>query len=99
MRRKSKLFFINGAILTGTALLMKFAVLVFNVYISNQIGSEAVGVFSLVMAVYLFFVTVATSGLNIAVTVIVSEKFAVGKEKIGIKAIRHSCWTCYIIIF
>lgn len=90
MRRKSKLFFINGAILTGTALLMKFAVLVFNVYISNQIGSEAVGVFSLVMAVYLFFVTVATSGLNIAVTVIVSEKFAVGKEKIGIKAIR-SC--------
>lgn len=90
MRRKSKLFFINGGILTGTALLMKFAVLVFNVYISNQIGSEAVGVFSLVMAVYLFFVTVATSGLNIAVTVIVSEKFAIGKEKIGIKAIR-SC--------
>lgn len=67
---------------------MKFAALVFNVYISNQIGSEAVGVFSLVMAVYLFFITVATSGLNIAVTVIVSEKFAINKEKTGIKAIR-----------
>lgn len=67
---------------------MKFAVLIFNIYISNQIGSEAVGVFSLVMAVYLFFITVATSGLNIAVTVIVSEKFAVGEEKNGIKAIR-----------
>lgn len=40
------------------------------------------------MAVYLFFITVATSGLNIAVTVIVSEKFAINKEKIGIKAIR-----------
>lgn len=67
---------------------MKFAALVFNVYISNQIGSEAVGVFSLVMAVYLFFITVATSGLNIAVTVIVSEKFAVNKDKIAIKTIR-----------
>lgn len=67
---------------------MKFAALVFNVYISNQIGSEAVGVFSLVMSVYLFFITVATSGLNIAVTVIVSEKFAVNKDKIAIKAIR-----------
>ena len=67
---------------------MKFAALIFNIYISNQIGSEAVGVFSLVMAVYLFFITVATSGLNIAVTVIVSEKFALNKNKQAIKAIR-----------
>lgn len=88
LRKKSKLFFINGTILTLTALSMRFATLIFNIYISNQIGTEAVGVFSLVMAVYLFFITVATSGLNIAVTVIVSEKFAVNKEKIGIKAIR-----------
>lgn len=88
LRKKSKLFFINGTILTLTSLLMKFAALIFNIYISNQIGSEAVGVFSLVMAVYLFFITVATSGLNIAVTVIVSEKFATNKDNIAIKAIR-----------
>ena len=88
MRQKSKLFLINGTILTSTALLMKFAALIFNIYISNQIGSEAVGIFSLVMAVYLFFITVATSGLNIAVTVIVSEKFALNKNKQAIKAIR-----------
>lgn len=88
MRQKSKLFLINGAILTSTSLLMKFAALIFNIYISNQIGSEAVGVFSLVMAVYLFFITVATSGLNIAVTVIVSEKFALNKKQQAIKAIR-----------
>ena len=67
---------------------MKFAALIFNIYISSQIGSEAVGVFSLVMAVYLFFITVATSGLNIAVTVIVSEKFALNKNQQAIKAIR-----------
>ncbi len=88
MRQKSKLFLINGAILTSTSLLMKFATLIFNIYISNQIGSEAVGVFSLVMSVYLFFITVATSGLNIAVTVIVSEKFALNKNQQAIKAIR-----------
>ena len=40
------------------------------------------------MAVYLFFITVATSGLNIAVTVIVSEKFALNKNQQAIKAIR-----------
>ena len=88
LRKKSKLFLINGTILTLTSLFMRFAVLIFNIYISNKIGSEAVGVFSLVLAVYLFFITVATSGLNIAVTVIVSEKFAVNKDKIAIKAIR-----------
>ena len=79
MRKKSRLFFINGTILTLTSLLMRFVTLIFNVYISNKIGSEAVGVFSLVMAVYIFFITIATSGLNIAVTVIVSEKFALNK--------------------
>ena len=90
MRKKSRLFFINGTILTLTSLLMRFVTLIFNIYISNQIGSEAVGVFSLVMAVYIFFITIATSGLNIAVTVIVSEKFALNKNRIAIKAMR-SC--------
>lgn len=88
MREKSKLFLINGTILTLTALFMRFVTLVFNIYISNKIGSEAVGVFSLVMAVYTFFITVATSGLNIAVTCIVSEKFALENKRSGIKAVR-----------
>ncbi len=88
MREKSKLFLINGTILTLTALFMRFVTLIFNIYISNKIGSEAVGIFSLVMAVYLFFITVATSGLNIAVTCIVSEKFALENKNTGIKAVR-----------
>ena len=89
MREKSKLFLINGTILTLTALFMRFVTLIFNIYISNKIGSEAVGIFSLVMAVYLFFITVATSGLNIAVTCIVSEKFALENKKTGIKVRGH----------
>ena len=90
MRKKSKLFLINGTILTSTSLIMRFITLVFNVFISNKIGSEALGIFSLVMSVYLFFITVATSGLSVAATVIVPEKFALQKDKIAIKAIR-SC--------
>lgn len=90
MRKKHKIFLINSTILTVTSLLMKFSSLIFNIYISNEIGSEALGIFSLVMSVYLFFITVATSGLNVAVTVIVSEKFAINKETVAIKALR-SC--------
>ena len=88
LRRKSKLFFVNGSILAITAILMRFAGLIFNVYITNQVGAEAIGVFSLIMAVYLFFITISTSGLSVAVTILVSEKFAINKEKIAIKTIR-----------
>lgn len=62
----------------------------FNIYVSNKIGSEAVGVFGLVMSAYLFFVTLATSGLSLACTYLVSEQFAKGNYLNGLKAVR-SC--------
>lgn len=64
--------------------------MIFNLYISNKIGSEAVGVFSLVMSVYLFAVTLATSGLSLACTRIVSEQFTKKNYYDGIKAVK-SC--------
>lgn len=80
----------NGIILTLTALIMKSIGMVFNLYISNKIGSEAVGVFSLVMSVYLFAVTLATSGLSLACTRIVSEQLAQKNYYDSIKAVK-SC--------
>lgn len=64
--------------------------MIFNLYISNKIGSEAVGVFSLVMSVYIFAVTLASSGLNLACTCIVSEQFDKGNFLNGLKAFK-SC--------
>ncbi len=88
--RKTKIFFINGLVLTATAFIMKSIGMVFNLYISNKIGSEAVGIFSLVMSVYMFAVTLATSGLSLACTCIVSEQFAKGNFFDGLKAVK-SC--------
>ncbi len=88
--KKTKVFFINGIILTVTAFLMKSIGMVFSLYISNQIGSEAVGVFSLVMSVYMFAITLATSGLSLACTCIVSEQFAKQNFLNGLKAVK-SC--------
>lgn len=64
--------------------------MVFNLYVSNKIGSEAVGVFSLVMSVYMFAITLATSGLSLACTCIVSEQFAKKNFLDGLKAVK-SC--------
>lgn len=69
---------------------MKSIGMAFNIYVSNRIGSEAVGTFSLVMSVYMLFVTFATSGLSLACTCIVSEEFANGNFVNGLKAVR-SC--------
>lgn len=47
--------------LTSTSLLMRIVGVCFNIYISKKIGSETLGVFSLIMSVYMFSITVATS--------------------------------------
>ena len=87
--RKAKLFVINVVILTLTAVLMQTIGIAFNVYISNKIGAEGVGVFSLIMSVYSFAITLATSGINLAATRIVSEENAKGNENASKKAIKE----------
>lgn len=59
--RRIKVFIFNGIILTSTSLLMRLVGVCFNIYISKKIGSETLGVFSLLMSVYMFSITVATS--------------------------------------
>ena len=69
---------------------MRSISMVFSLYVSNKIGAEAVGTFSLVMSVYMFFVTITTSGIGLACTCIVSEQFANGNYVNGLKAVK-SC--------
>lgn len=95
--RRTKIFFINGTILTITSLIMKSIGMVFNLYVANKVGSEAVGVFSLVMSVYMFAITLATSGLSLACTCIVSEQFSKDNYLDGLKAVK-SCITFSLLL-
>lgn len=87
--RKLKLFLINGFILTCTSFLLQTIGLFFNVYISNKIGSQSVGVFQLLMSVYAFFVTFALSGINLSCMRIISEEIARGYGGNVKKAMRY----------
>lgn len=89
---RSKKFIINGIILTLTTLLIKSVGFVFNIYIARKVGSETIGIFGLVMSVYLFAITFATSGLSLACTYIVSEKLATKNYTCAIKTVK----TCFI---
>ena len=51
---------------------MRMVSVSFNVYVSSKIGSEAMGLLTLTGGIYAFAITVATSGINIAVVRLVS---------------------------
>ena len=79
------------------SLILQIIRLVFNIYISNRISSEALGVFQLVMATYMFGITLASSGINIACTRIISEEMAFGNDY-GVRRASRKCIKIAIIL-
>lgn len=88
--RRIKVFLYNGILLTVSALVMRTIGMFFGVFISNKIGTEAVGIYQLIMSVYMFAITLANSGINLATTRIVSEQDAFGMGS-GIKRAMKRC--------
>jgi len=72
--KKSKLFIINSIIIMASSLIIKIIVSIFDIFLANKIGAEAIGVYGLIMSIYMFTVTLATSGVNLAATKVISEE-------------------------
>lgn len=92
--KRVKLIFINLVVLTATALLLRTASMAFQVYLSNKIGAEGIGLFQLIMSVYFLAVTFAVAGVRLAVTRLVAEELGKGnsagaKRALGI-CLRYS---------
>ena len=81
--------FRNGLMLSLAALLVQTAAMGFNVYLSGEIGAEGMGLYALTSSAYIFAVTLATSGINLAVTRLVSEELALENGKGAIGAMRR----------
>ena len=84
-----KVFLINGILLTIGSFLLRGIGMSFQIYISNKIGAEGIGVYQLILSVFLFSVTLASSGINLASTRIVSEELAKNDISGSQKAIKH----------
>ena len=72
MTKNFRRFLFNGLLLTAVSLAMRAIGVSFNAYISNEIGAEAMGLFTLISTVYGFAITFATSAVSFATTRIVS---------------------------
>ena len=90
-------FFLNGIMLTAVGLAIRSVSLAFNSFITQSIGAEGIGLFTLISTVYSFAVTFATSGISLTVTRLVSSAIGEGRER-EVYGILRSAVT-YSLIF
>lgn len=59
--KKFKVFLFNSLLMVVSSLFLQIIRLLFNIYVSNKIDREALGIFQLIMSVYMFGITLAAS--------------------------------------
>ncbi|MBR3952646.1 MAG: oligosaccharide flippase family protein [Oscillospiraceae bacterium] len=69
-------FALNAGVLTATSLSLGAVGVIYNAWLTRNLGSAGMGLFSLMMAVYRFAVTFACSGSGLAATRLVAEENA-----------------------
>ena len=69
----------NTALLTVSALLMRGAGMLWQVWLARRIGAAGVGLYQLVMSVGFLFATVAVSGVRFTVTRLLAEELGRGR--------------------
>ncbi len=96
MASKTRVFFLNALSLTAAALIMRAVSVIFNIYVSNRAGSEAMGLFSLLGSVYGFSMTVAMAGINLGTTRLVSDALGLGDALLARRAVRRALSVCTV---
>ncbi len=88
-----RIFVQNVFLLTLTSLLMRTVGVWFNLYVTDRLGSDGMGLYTLIMSVFSLAVTVATSAVTLAATRLVSEAMgeAGGRESPKILAAMKVC--------
>lgn len=82
MRRlRKRVFFQNAAIMTVTSLLLRTIGIFFRIYVSNRVGAEGMGLYQLIVSVYVLASSFAVAGLNTAVTRLCTDAFACNKPR------------------
>lgn len=85
--RRSR-FLWNACLLTLASFGMRGVGMVFNIYLTTHLGAAGLGRFSLIMSVYGFAVTLASAGIGLAVTRVISEAEGTAEEAAVLKVDR-----------
>lgn len=96
MSYRSK-FYRSGLLLSATALAMRTVGMFFGAYVSHTVGAEGVGMYTMVMTVYSFAVTLATSGVSLTVTRLVASAIGEGRREDIMRILRGAM--IYALVF
>ena len=92
-----KRFLQNALFMAAAALLMRTVSVSYNAFLSSSIGAEGMGLFALVVSLQGFAITFATSGVQLAVTRLVSESLGRGEPASARASLRRA--TLYALFF
>lgn len=70
----------NTVLLTAAAFLMRTVSVGFNVYLTNRIGADGIGLSQLIFAVYALAITFSCSGIKLTATRLVADGLALGRK-------------------
>ena len=82
--------------MVATSLLLSTCSMGLDIYIANHIGSEAIGLFGLIMVVYQFAMTIANSGISLASTRIVAEEAAMSSAFSVFRAMKKCIFYSFL---
>ena len=84
----------NAVWLAASGIVLRLLGMGYRVYLSQRLGTEGMGLYQLVLAVYTVFVALASSGLNVASTRLAAQSLARGR---GMAAtLRSLCGTAAV---
>ncbi|MCL2212360.1 MAG: polysaccharide biosynthesis C-terminal domain-containing protein [Oscillospiraceae bacterium] len=87
---RTRKFLINGMLLAASSLGIRFVMVAFNAFIAGQIGAAGMGLITLIMSVYGFSVTFATSGINLTTTHLCAHAMGTNSHA-QVKAVMRKC--------
>ena len=75
---RRKTYLQNAALLTACGLVLRVLGMGFRVVLSSYLGGEGMGLYQLILAVYMVFVSLATAGINVASARLAAQSLARG---------------------
>ena len=76
---RRKVYLQNAMLLTASGLVLRMLGMGFRVVLSAYLSGEGMGLYQLILAVYMVFVSLATAGMNVAATRLAAQSLARGQ--------------------
>lgn len=89
-RMKRQNIVMGTLILSASSIFVRMLGFVFRIYLSNTMGAQGMGVYTLILSLYGLCATVATSGIAGAVSKLVAEELVRGKPQNGLRILRRA---------